>query len=65
MAKKRKLSKDFMWVNPQWRFKGPDDHTRSDEGNITPKTGSRFLELADIALGPNQPIEIAPKKKAS
>lgn len=54
MSKKSKatdVSKD-LWINPKSNIKGPDGNRAWDNGgNITPRSGSRFLELADIALG--------------
>lgn len=63
MAKKPKTTdaaKD-LWINPKSNIKGPDGNRAWDNnGNITPSSGSRFLELADIALGVKKP---EPKKK--
>jgi hypothetical protein len=53
-------SKD-LWINPRSNIKGPDGNRAWDnKGNITPNSGSRFLELADIALGLKR---TTPKKK--
>lgn len=53
-----------LWVSPQAILKGPDGNRAWDNaGNITPNTGARFLELADIALGHKKPVP--PKKKAT
>jgi hypothetical protein len=57
-ARKRKtrgatedLSKE-MWINPQFSMRGPDgDRGWTPQGNISPGSGARFLELADTALG--------------
>lgn len=63
MSKKPKAtdpSKD-LWINPKSNIKGPDGNRAWDNnGNISPNSGSRFLELADIALGTRKP---EPKKK--
>jgi hypothetical protein len=63
MARKKKpadLAKD-LWINPHSNMRGPDGNRgRSNKGNITPSNGSRFLELADIALGKK---EVHPRKK--
>jgi len=60
---KRGLDKD-LWVNPKSNIRGPDGNRAWDNaGNISPNSGSRFLELADIALGLKKPI--ARKKKAA
>lgn len=65
MARKPKgtdLSKD-LWINPRSNLKGPDGNRAWDtKGNITPSSGTRFLELADIALGLKKN---APRKKKS
>ena len=54
------MSKDI-WVNPRSNLRGPDGSRAWDNhGNISPNSGTRFLELADIALGLKKP---APKKK--
>lgn len=54
------LSKD-LWVNPRSNIRGPDGNRAWDNsGNISPNSGARFLELADVALGLKKP---APKKK--
>lgn len=56
------LSKD-LWINPRSNLKGPDGNRAWDsKGNITPSSGTRFLELADIALGLKK---TTPKKKKS
>ena len=56
------LEKD-LWINPRSNLRGPDGSRAWDNsGNITPSSGSRFLELADIALGTKKPS--AKKKKA-
>lgn len=52
---------DELWINPRSNIRGPDGNRAWDDvGNITPASGARFLELADIALGLKKP---APKKK--
>lgn len=54
------LAKD-LWVSPRMNLKGPDGNRAWDNtGNITPTNGSRFLELADVALGHKK---FPPKKK--
>jgi len=54
------LAKD-LWINPRSNLRGPDgDRAWQNEGNISPSTGSRLLELADMALGLKKPL---PKKK--
>jgi hypothetical protein len=40
-----------LWINPRSNLRGADGSRAWDnEGNISPKSGARFLELADIAL---------------
>ena len=46
------LSND-LWVNPRSNFK--HELPRWGERNINMKSGERFLELADIALGLKKP----------
>ena len=54
------VAKD-LWINPRSNIRGPDGNRAWDSsGNITPSSGTRFLELADIALGIKKP---APKGK--
>jgi hypothetical protein len=54
------LSKD-LWVNPRSNLRGPDGNRAwNNQSNISPTSGARFLELADVALGLKKP---APKKK--
>ena len=50
-----------LWINPRSNLKGPEGTRAWDnQGNISPSSGTRFLELADIALGIKKPT---PKKK--
>jgi len=50
-----------LWINPRSNLKGPEGNRAWDnQGNISPSSGTRFLELADIALGIKKPT---PKKK--
>jgi len=50
-----------LWINPRSNLRGPEGSRAWDnEGNISPRSGARFLELADIALGLKKP---SPKKK--
>lgn len=45
-----------LWVNPSRNFRGIDgDRAWNNNGNITPGSGARFLELADVALGLKKP----------
>lgn len=51
-----------LWINPRSNLRGPDGNRAwNREGNISPQSGTRFLELADIALGIKKPAQ---KKKA-
>lgn len=60
-SRKYDLARD-LWVNPRSNLRGPDGNRAWDnQGNISPDSGSRFLELADIALGLKKPS--ARKKK--
>src|SRR5215471_8085126 len=57
---RRPRSRD-LWINPKSNLRGVNGNRAwENEGNITPSTGSRFLELADIALGLRKPL---PKKR--
>lgn len=48
---RKDLSKD-LWISPHLSLRGRDgDRGWNRSGNLTPGTGARFLELADIALG--------------
>ena len=50
-AVKCDLEKD-LWVNPHSNIRGPEGNRAWDkQGNISPDRGSRFLALADVALG--------------
>lgn len=50
-----------LWINPRSNLRGPEGNRAWDnQGNISPSSGTRFLELADIALGIKKPL---PKKK--
>lgn len=46
-----------LWINPRSNLKGPDGNRAwNNAGNISPQSGARFLELADIALGIKKPV---------
>ena len=56
-----KAQRGDLWINPRSNPRGPDGNRAwNSEGNITSRSGARFLELADIALGLKKS---APKKK--
>jgi hypothetical protein len=69
MSKKRKTAKmaegaNDLWVAPRMNLRGQDGNRAWDNaGNISPNSGARFLELADIALGLKKPE--SRKKKSS
>lgn len=71
MAKKHKpsngevdLSKD-LWIAPGFSLRGPDGNRAwENKGNLTPASGARILELADIALG-NKKSALVRKKVAT
>lgn len=62
---KRILSvSEDLWINPRSNIRGPEgDRAWENSGNISPSSGARFLELADIALGLKKPA--SSKKKAA
>jgi hypothetical protein len=70
MPKKRKSAKvaetaNDLWVAPRMNLRGQDGNRAWDNaGNISPNSGARFLELADIALGLKKP-ESRKKKTAA
>ena len=58
------INDNDLWVNPRSNIRGPDGNRAWDtSGNISPNSGARFLELADIALGLKKPD--SKKKKAA
>lgn len=58
---KSDIAKD-LWISPRTNLRGPDGNRAWDnQGNISPNSGARFLELADIALGLKK--STTPKKK--
>ena len=62
-APKSDVIKD-LWINPRSNIRGPEGNRAWDnQGNISPNSGARFLELADIALGLKKPAH--KKKKAA
>lgn len=59
------VAKD-LWINPRSNIKGPDgDRAWDNQGNISPNSGAKFLELADIALGLKKPTTPRKKKAAA
>jgi hypothetical protein len=44
-----------VWINPNSTFKGPRSIRGWGQGQLSPPTAARFLELADVALGSVQP----------
>jgi hypothetical protein len=68
MAKKPKNGKTStdsseLWIAPRYSLKGPAGERAWENRPGGAPTSSRFLELADIALGLKKPG--APKKKAT
>ncbi|HET9364251.1 MAG TPA: hypothetical protein VFT65_06140 [Candidatus Angelobacter sp.] len=66
MPKKGKKSKreegleDELWIAPRYNMKGPAGERAWENRQGGPPNQSRYLELADIALGVKKP---APKMK--
>ena len=49
-------------MNPRSNIRGPDGNRAWDnQGTISSRSGTRFLELADIALGLKKPAQKAKK----
>jgi hypothetical protein len=59
--KEPKVSKD-LWIAPRYSLKGPAGERAWENRPGGAPNSSRFLELADIALGTKKPV---PKKKKS
>jgi hypothetical protein len=57
-----KISKD-LWIAPRYSLKGPAGERAWENRPGGPPNSSRFLELADIALGNRKPA--VKKKKAA
>lgn len=53
---------DELWVRPNYTLR--QQRQKPSEGNITPESGQRLLELADIALGLKKPSAAKKKSKA-
>jgi hypothetical protein len=51
-----------LWVRPNYNLR--QQRQKPSEGNITPESGQRLLELADIALGLKKPAAAKKKSKA-
>lgn len=53
MARKAKPtdSSSDLWISPRFNLKGADGERAWDHRHAGDPSGSRFLELADIALG--------------
>lgn len=60
-SREPKVSKD-LWIAPRYSLKGPAGERAWDNRPGGPPNSSRFLELADIALGTQKP---GAKKKKS
>jgi hypothetical protein len=51
-----------LWVRPNYNLR--QESQRTNEANITPESGQRLLELADVALGLKKPGPTKRKSKA-
>jgi hypothetical protein len=51
-----------LWVRPNYNLR--QESHRKNQGNITPESGQRLLELADVALGLKKPSPAKRKSKA-
>jgi hypothetical protein len=51
-----------LWVRPNYTLR--QQRQKPSQGNITPESGQRLLELADIALGLKKPSAAKRKSKA-
>ena len=52
---------DGLWIAPRYSLKGPTGDRTSENRPGGPPNSGRFLELADIAMGPKKS---APRKKS-
>lgn len=66
MAKKRKAGKksvsDELWVSPRYNLKGPAGERAWENRLGGVPSNSRYLELADIAMGVKKPENIKKRK---
>lgn len=51
-----------LWVRPNYNLR--QQRQKTSDGNITPESGQRLLELADIALGLKKSAPAKRKSKA-
>ena len=58
--RKEKSPPDGLWIAPKYSLKGPAGERAWENRPGGPPNSSRFLELADIALGLKKP---SPEKK--
>lgn len=58
------LSADDLWIAPKSNLKGENGDRAWNDRSATP-TGSRLLELADIALGLKKPEPFKKRRSAS
>jgi len=70
MPKKRKPKGNAevpsdLWVAQKFSLKGPAGERAWDTRTGGPPSNSRYLELADIALGVKQPAPFAKRKRQS
>jgi hypothetical protein len=54
-----------LWVAPKYSLKGPAGERAWDTRIGGPPSNSRYLELADIALGIKQPARLEKRKRQS
>ncbi|HKT52078.1 MAG TPA: hypothetical protein VJV96_17380 [Candidatus Angelobacter sp.] len=52
-----------LWVRPNYNLR--QERRRQSDGNVTPESGQRLLELADIALGLKKPAADRRRKALS
>ena len=58
------LTADDLWIAPKSNLKGENGDRAWNDRSVTP-TGSRLLELADIALGLKKPEPLKKRRVAS
>jgi hypothetical protein len=58
------LNADDLWIAPKSNLKGENGDRAWNDRGATP-TGSRLLELADIALGLKKPEPLKKRRSAS
>ena len=61
-AKAKKKNTDELWVAPNYSLKGPAGERAWENRRGGIPSNSRYLELADIALGLKKPATRKPRK---